>query len=79
MKYIGAYSALLDGTDAIIFTGGIGENSSILREQVLEKLSSLGVSFDKKVNDNSNGKEPGLHLTGTRFYHVDNNGKITDI
>ena len=63
VKYIGAYSALLDGADVIIFTGGIGEHSDVLREQVLEKLSSLGVTVDKKVNANSNGGQPAVIST----------------
>lgn len=49
-KYIGSYAAAMGGIDAIVFTGGIGENSQMVREQVLENLSFLGVHLDKKKN-----------------------------
>ena len=57
VKYAGAYNALLDGADAIVFTGGIGEHSDEIRLRVLEKLSSLGVTIDKKMNAKSLGNE----------------------
>ena len=57
VKYTGAYSALLNGADAIVFTGGIGEHSNEIRERVLEKLSSLGVFVDKKLNVRNIGNE----------------------
>lgn len=49
-KYIGAYAAAMDGVDAIIFTGGIGENSKLLRERVCQNLSYLGVTFSPDGN-----------------------------
>lgn len=50
-KYIGAYSTLMDGRlDAVIFTGGIGENSSTVREITLRKLSLLGFDVDHERN-----------------------------
>ncbi len=50
-KYISAYSALMDGRlDALIFTGGIGENSSKVRQFTLEKLSLLGFYVDHQLN-----------------------------
>ena len=57
VKYVGAYSAELNGADAIVFTGGIGEHSNEVRELVLDRLSSLGVVVDKKINDKSLGTE----------------------
>lgn len=48
--YIGAYAAAMGGVDAICFTGGIGENSSTVREKALEGLEFLGVKLDKEVN-----------------------------
>ncbi len=50
-KYIGAYIAALDGVDAIIFTGGIGENSSLIRSKILSNLNTLGISIDEKLNE----------------------------
>lgn len=49
-KYIGAYAAAMNGVDAIVFTGGVGENSAIIREEICEELSYLGVAFDKEKN-----------------------------
>lgn len=50
-KYIGAYSALMEGRlDAVIFTGGIGENAAIVRELSLKKLELLGFEVDHKRN-----------------------------
>ncbi len=50
-KYIGAYSALMEGRlDAIIFTGGIGENSSLVRELTIKKIALLGFEYDHERN-----------------------------
>lgn len=49
-KYIGAYTAVLDTVDAIVFTGGIGENAVHLRGQICSGLSQIGVSIDEDVN-----------------------------
>ncbi|MDM5190312.1 acetate kinase [Bacillus sp. DX4.1] len=50
-KYIGSYAARMKGVDAIIFTAGIGENSAVVRERVLEGLEFMGVYFDAKRNN----------------------------
>lgn len=51
VKYIGGYSTLLDGRlDAIVFTGGIGENSAEVREKAMEKLAILGFAVDGEKN-----------------------------
>ena len=49
-KYIGAYAAVMDGVDAIIFTAGIGENNEDLRKNVINGLSFLGVKIDEEKN-----------------------------
>jgi acetate kinase len=49
-KYIGAYSAVMDGVDIIVFTGGIGENDVQVRKNVCEGLSYLGLEFDDAQN-----------------------------
>lgn len=49
-KYIGAYAAAMNGVDAIVFTGGIGENSARLREAVCSHLTYLGVTLDPEAN-----------------------------
>lgn len=55
-KYIGAYAAAMGGVDAIVFTAGVGENSSIIREKALEGLDFMGIKLDKEANK-QRGKE----------------------
>lgn len=50
-KYIGAYTALMNGLDAVVFTAGIGENNPHLREIVCQDMEFFGISFDKSAND----------------------------
>jgi len=50
-EYIGAYVAFMDGVDAIIFTGGIGENSAVVRNDILSNMTYLGVRIDKDLNN----------------------------
>lgn len=49
-KYIGAYAATMGGVDAIVFTGGIGENSASMRSRILQRLEFLGVVLDEDLN-----------------------------
>lgn len=49
-KYIGSFAAALGGVDAIVFTGGIGENSSYMRSLIMEDTEFLGVDFDFEEN-----------------------------
>ena len=48
--YIGGYNTIVGGADAIVLTGGIGENSSEVRERILKRLGALGIKVDKKAN-----------------------------
>ena len=50
LKYIGAYAAEMGGVDIIVFTGGVGENQTSLREAVCEPLKFMGVEIDKELN-----------------------------
>lgn len=50
-KYIGAYLAAMNGADAVIFTGGIGENSARVRSMICERLTWLGVNLDDERNE----------------------------
>lgn len=49
-QYIGKYAAVLGGLDALIFTGGIGENATSIRTAICENLGFLGIHLDKKKN-----------------------------
>lgn len=57
IKYIGAYAAEMGGVDIIVFTGGVGENQTSLRETVCAPLAFMGVEVDKEVNTGIRGKE----------------------
>jgi acetate kinase len=55
VNYIGSYFTLLAGADAVVFTGGIGENSVLIREQVTQKLACLGCHLDPAKNKSTRG------------------------
>ena len=48
--YIGGYNTVIGGADAIVLTGGIGENSSEVRERILKRLGALGIKLDRAAN-----------------------------
>ena len=50
IKYIGSYVAAMNGVDAIVFTGGIGENAIPVREAVVKSLGYLGITLDEEAN-----------------------------
>jgi acetate kinase len=62
-QYIGSYMAALNGCDAIIFTAGIGENSALIRELVLENLDHMGIKLDKEANNAAIGNGEQLIST----------------
>ena len=49
-KFIGAYAAIMNGLDAIVFTAGIGENSDVIRKLVCSDLNFLGIEIDEEKN-----------------------------
>ncbi|MGL5112775.1 MAG: acetate/propionate family kinase [Flavobacterium sp.] len=55
-KFIGAYTAVLNGLDAIVFTAGIGENSDVIRRLVCDKMDYFGLELDQEKN-NTRSKE----------------------
>lgn len=57
VKYIGAYAAVLNGVDIIVFTGGVGENQSGTRSDVCRSLGYLGVEINDEVNGKIRGAE----------------------
>ena len=50
IRFIGAYIAVLGGVDAIVFTAGIGENGSLVRKLVIERLAYLAITLDEEAN-----------------------------
>jgi acetate kinase len=67
-KYIGAYLAEMGGADAVIFTGGIGENSAVIRKRVCDGLAWMGLSIDPEKNAALvGGKEGEISAQGSRL------------
>jgi acetate kinase len=66
LKYIGAYSAAMQGVDLIIFTGGIGENDPHLRAYIGERLGYLGADFNPAANSGVRGKDVELTHPGSK-------------
>ena len=63
--YLGAYLLLLNGADAIVFTGGIGENSSAMRAAVCADLDWFGIALDPVRNREAKGEVP-IHEANSR-------------
>lgn len=65
-KYIGQYLAVLGGANAIVFTGGIGENNASMRQKCVEGLQELGISIDQARNAASRGREEDVSAADSR-------------
>ena len=57
VKYVGAYAAEMGGLDVIVFTGGVGENQTDVRENVCSHLAFMGLEFDAELNKTIHGTE----------------------
>lgn len=66
-KYIGAYAAEMNGVDTIIFTGGVMENSPLVRKSVCDGLTFLGLSLDEELNELSAPRERKISSTSSRI------------
>lgn len=55
-KYIGSYTAVMNGLDAVIFTGGIGENAPGVRADVCRNMDYLGIKLDEELNEKVKGE-----------------------
>lgn len=55
-KYIGAYVTVLGGLDALVYTGGVGENDPMVRQLICDRLTVLGIELDHKKNNDCTGK-----------------------
>ncbi|GAB6930008.1 acetate kinase [Paenibacillus sp. JCM 10914] len=65
-KYIGAYAAAMNGVDVIVFTAGVGENSVVLRQRVLEQLTYLGVELDEELNQIRSGEPRRISTSNSK-------------
>jgi len=66
-KYLGSYAAALGGVDAIVFTGGIGENAPQSREEICSDMEFMGLDFDKDKNKDVRGKEAIISSDSSRI------------
>jgi acetate kinase len=66
-KYIGAFLAAMGGADAVVFTGGIGENSVAVRASVCEGLEWAGLTLDAEKNKNTIGVENRISRDDSRL------------
>ncbi len=64
-KFIGAYAAVMNGVDTIVFTAGLGENSASMRSSICKDMSYLGVELDETKN-NVRGKETDVSKDGSK-------------
>jgi acetate kinase len=65
-KYIGAYAAVLDTVDAVVFTGGIGENSVFMREKICNAVTQIGVQLDLAANKTAVAKEAEINTKDSK-------------
>ena len=74
-KYVGAYVAALDGVDALCFTGGIGENSSLIREIVCAGLDGMGLIIDPTKNNkrSSVSRDIATNSSSARIFVIPTN------
>lgn len=63
-KYLGAYSAVLGEVDALVFSGGVGENAVEVRERICAGLERLGIALDAEKNSGAAGGEREIGQTG---------------
>jgi acetate kinase len=66
VKYVGAYAALLGRLDALVFTGGIGEHSAMVRRALCERLGILGIALDAEANEAPHSEARSIHTPQSR-------------
>jgi acetate kinase len=67
-KYIGAYLAAMDGADAIVFTGGIGENSPDVRSRICAGMEWAGLKLDEARNQEAVGREAKISAEDSKLF-----------
>jgi len=66
-KYIGSYLAVLGSTDALVFTGGIGENNAMIRSESVKGLEPLGIEIDAARNNAAQRSEAMINSDASRI------------
>ncbi len=75
-KYVGSYAAALGGVDAIVFTGGVGENSPITRKIVCEDLEFMGIKIDDTKNDARGEGEISTDDSKVKVFRIPTNEEL---
>ncbi|WP_163323139.1 acetate/propionate family kinase [Draconibacterium mangrovi] len=65
-QYIGSYTAAMNGVDAIVFTAGVGENKTTVREMVCEDMDYLGITWDEEKDKNRKGDVHEINVDGAK-------------
>lgn len=65
-KFVGGYAAAMGGVDAVIFTGGIGENDSVIRGWICEDMEYLGLSVSETLNKGVAGRDAKFSAAGSK-------------
>lgn len=75
-KYVGAYAAAMGGIDALVFTGGIGENSEMVRRTVCANMEFLGIDLDVELNDSRPKGEVQLSRGKVAVFKIPTNEEL---
>jgi acetate kinase len=78
-KYIGSYLAELNGADALIFTGGIGENAATIRQRICANLEWFGIEIDEQLNNEKVGGKEGeinTHKSRVKVFVIPTNEEL---
>jgi len=76
LGYIGKFAAYLNGVDALVFTGGIGTNSALLRQMVCKNLGYLGVQLDEQRNAQNKAERISTDGSPVRVYRLRTNEEL---
>ncbi|MFC2139307.1 acetate/propionate family kinase [Bacteroidota bacterium] len=76
-KYIGSYIAAMGGLDALVFTGGVGENSPITRKDVCDNMQFLGLEIDDDINETAKGEfDVASKSSKARIFRIPTNEEL---
>ncbi len=77
-KYIGAYAAAMGGVDVLVFTGGIGENSPMVRANATKGLDFMGIQLDTALNEANSREERLISMadSATKVYVIPTNEEL---
>ena len=76
-KYLGSYAAAMGGVDAVVFTGGVGENSPLTRKAVCENMEYMGMEIDLEKNESAKGEmDIATDSSKVRIFRIPTNEEL---